>query len=319
MTSSLDFVGDIHGQADKLEALLAALGYRHRQGAWRHPTRQARFVGDFIDRGPGQLRVLEIVRAMVDAGSAQAILGNHEFNALAFSRPDPAAPGLHLRRRTEKNRRQHQRFLDEVGEDSPAHRQWMDWFLTLPLWMEGEDFRMVHACWHPESQAMLAPHLAPGNRLTWDLVERASRKGAPEYTALEVLCKGLEVDLPAGVSYADAEGTRRTTSRTRWWDEAARTYRSAALLPPREAAQLPDTPLPAHCHIQVEEGKPVFFGHYWFTGTPGVLSAGLCCVDYSAARDGHPLVAYRFDGEKRLSSAKLVAVGLGSQPRPPRP
>lgn len=318
MASSCDFIGDIHGQADKLEALLFDLGYRHRAGAWRHPHRQAMFVGDFIDRGPGQLRVLGIVRDMVEAGAARAILGNHEFNALAFSRPDPERPGEHLRRRTDKNRRQHRHFLEEVGEDSPAHGEWMDWFMDLPLWLEGEDFRMVHACWHAPSQAALAPHLAPGNRLTWDLVQRASRPGTPEYEALEVLCKGLEVALPAGVDYADAEGTRRTASRTRWWDPAATTYRAAALLPPRVAAQLPATDLPAHCRIKVETDKPIFFGHYWFTGTPGVVSESMCCVDYSAARDGHPLVAYRFDGESRLSSDKLVAVGAAKL-RPPCP
>ena len=30
-----DIIGDIHGHADQLEALLAHLGYRHRNGAWR--------------------------------------------------------------------------------------------------------------------------------------------------------------------------------------------------------------------------------------------------------------------------------------------
>ena len=42
-----DIIGDIHGQADKLEALLRTLGYRDTAGAWRHPERQAIFVGDF--------------------------------------------------------------------------------------------------------------------------------------------------------------------------------------------------------------------------------------------------------------------------------
>jgi hypothetical protein len=45
-----------HPRADKLEALLRALDYRDTAGAWRHPDRQAIFVGDFIDRGPAQVR-----------------------------------------------------------------------------------------------------------------------------------------------------------------------------------------------------------------------------------------------------------------------
>lgn len=310
MTSSFDIIGDIHGQADKLEALLRSLGYRYRQGAWRHPSRQALFVGDFVDRGPGQLRVLEVVREMTDAGSAQAVMGNHEFNAIAFFLEDPANPGRHLRVRSEKNRRQHQRFLDEVGEDSPTHREWVGWFLDLPLWLETPDLRAVHACWHPQHMEFLSPFMGPGNRLTVDLIERASRRDSDEYLAVEALCKGLEVDLPEPVSYTDAEGTRRTRTRTRWWDSTARDFRSAALLPRSQSHQLPQSPLPSECVLEYDELKPVFFGHYWLTGKPGIQSPKICCVDYSAARDEHPLVAYRFDGEQELDSSKLVAVGL---------
>ena len=44
-----DIIGDIHGHAGALTALLRDLGYRHRGGAWRHPDRRAIFVVDFID------------------------------------------------------------------------------------------------------------------------------------------------------------------------------------------------------------------------------------------------------------------------------
>ena len=82
-----DIIGDIHGQADKLEALLRTLGYRDTAGAWRHAERQAIFVGDFIDRGPAQVRSVNIVRRMVDAGAALAVMGNHELNAIAWHTP----------------------------------------------------------------------------------------------------------------------------------------------------------------------------------------------------------------------------------------
>lgn len=52
---------------------------------YHHDRRQAVFVGDFIDRGQAQLRVRQTVKDMVDAGSAQLVLGNHEFNALAYA------------------------------------------------------------------------------------------------------------------------------------------------------------------------------------------------------------------------------------------
>ena len=48
----IDFIGDIHGHADKLEELLVKLGYVKVNGAYSHPERKALFVGDYIDRGP---------------------------------------------------------------------------------------------------------------------------------------------------------------------------------------------------------------------------------------------------------------------------
>ena len=69
-------------------------------GAYWHPERQATYVGDLIDRGDQQLRVLEIVTGMVDSGSAQIVMGNHEFNGIAFAtqRPDGRGDGPSLAR-----------------------------------------------------------------------------------------------------------------------------------------------------------------------------------------------------------------------------
>jgi hypothetical protein len=92
-----DIIGDIDGQADKLEALLRTLGYRDTVGAWRHQERQAIFVGDFLDRGPAQVRSIDIVRRMVDAGAALAVMGNHELNAIAWHTPDSRRSGDFLR------------------------------------------------------------------------------------------------------------------------------------------------------------------------------------------------------------------------------
>jgi len=61
-----DIIADIHGQDGKMIALLAKLGYRIKDGAYRHPAgRVALFLGDLVDRGPGQIEVLNIVRNMM--------------------------------------------------------------------------------------------------------------------------------------------------------------------------------------------------------------------------------------------------------------
>lgn len=65
----LDVVGDVHGEYDALVRLLTKMGYARRDGAWRHPERQAVFVGDLIDRGDEQAKVVTLVREMHDAAS----------------------------------------------------------------------------------------------------------------------------------------------------------------------------------------------------------------------------------------------------------
>ena len=88
-----DFIGDVHGCADELEQLLGQLGYDKCQIAeaepgwmkvvYAHPEgRKAAFVGDLVDRGPGVIRTLSIVRNMVQTGSAICVPGNHDAKLL---------------------------------------------------------------------------------------------------------------------------------------------------------------------------------------------------------------------------------------------
>jgi hypothetical protein len=207
-----DVIGDIHGQFQKLESLLARLGYRQRQGAWRHPERSAIFVGDFIDRGRQGVETVQTVRAMVDAGSAQAVMGNHELNAIAWHTPDPRDPGEFLRPRLRepwgaKNRRQHKDFLAQVEHDPDLHAELVGWFLSLPLWLDLDGLRVVHACWHAPFIDWLSPQLREGRLLTPELLIEATTEpedpaekdtAAPSiFKAVEALTKGLEIPLPA--------------------------------------------------------------------------------------------------------------------------
>jgi protein phosphatase len=75
-----DIVGDVHGCCDELEQLLAELGYeRADDGAYAHPEgRKAIFVGDLVDRGPRIVDSVRLVKAMVDAGTALCVPGNHD-------------------------------------------------------------------------------------------------------------------------------------------------------------------------------------------------------------------------------------------------
>mgnify|MGYP000432479970 CR=1 FL=1 len=57
-----DVIGDIHGFSYELKDLLCLLGYIERGGVYRHSTRTALFLGDFIDHGPENLFDSEHIR-----------------------------------------------------------------------------------------------------------------------------------------------------------------------------------------------------------------------------------------------------------------
>jgi hypothetical protein len=119
------------------------------------PDRTAIFVGDFIDRGPGQLETIDIVRGMVDAGTAHAVMGNHEFNAIACHTPilnSKASTCAAAAPRTANNTR---RSWRSVEHDPKLHKELVDWFLTLPLWLDLPELRVIHACWHPGQMAAM--------------------------------------------------------------------------------------------------------------------------------------------------------------------
>src|SRR5690606_1089046 len=128
-------------------------------GTWCHLERKIIFLGDFVDRGPEQVEVVRIARSMVESGSALSVMGNHEFNAVAWTIPDSASPGEFLRPHSEKNRKQHQTFLDQFGDGSPKHKECIEWFRTLPLYLDLPGLRVVHACWHTPSLQALHPFL----------------------------------------------------------------------------------------------------------------------------------------------------------------
>ena len=170
-----DLIGDIHGRAVELEILLEKLGYKCSSAGYRHESRRVIFVGDFVDRGPHQRRVLEIVRSMISEGAALAVMGNHEFNAIAYYTPD--GDGGHLRARNSKNTHQHQAFLDEYAAQPGAWEEMIQWFKTLPLWLDLEGLRVVHACWDPVQIARVSDHYGSGARLSDEMLKEASRRG----------------------------------------------------------------------------------------------------------------------------------------------
>ena len=152
-----DIIGDIHGRADELEALLLKLGYRLQGSVYHHPERKAVFVGDFID-GKGQHRkTIDICRSMVEQETALAVMGNHEFNAICYS--IPGGTGDYLRPHNDKNIRDHAEFISEFAFRSQKHQEAIGWFKTLPLFLNLGELRIIHAVWHYPSFSIVDPWL----------------------------------------------------------------------------------------------------------------------------------------------------------------
>ena len=301
-----DIIGDIHGEYDALVELLEKLEYRCIAGLWQHSSRQAIFLGDFIDRGLKQREVLELVMPMVEHGKALAVMGNHEFNALAFH--TASAKNQWLRPRSNKNIKQHLAFLNDYLHDEQALTRVLAFFRTLPLWLDFGGLRVVHACWHAASLKIIEDS-CPDGLITEAFLHAASTDGTPEYSALETVLKGVEIELPRGQTVTDKEGNTRDHIRINWWSSHARTYRDAYVGPESGRDSIPDDALSAgYTNDYGEHEPPVFIGHYWLHGTPCVLAKNIACLDYSVARADGKLVAYRWSGEQVLKDASFVWV-----------
>jgi hypothetical protein len=319
--TSYDVIGDIHGRFDKFEALMHTLGYRASGDTFIPPAgRQAIFVGDLIDRGPEQVRLLKTVRHMIDAGHAQAVMGNHEFNAIAFVHPDPDSPnGEFLRAnrsdtpKSAQNRRQHAAFLAQVGEGSAEHMKWLEWFRTLPLHLNLGGIRVAHAWWDAESAALLGDptHRDAHGRLTDAFLVESHRKKTALKRARKILTTGYEHKLPEGHFVTDGEGNKHDNARLKMWRHDATHLRDIAIVPGGDTSILPDLTVKDVMSDVISEvtGSPIFVGHYWFSGEVKVEGPRVAVLDWSAAKSG-PLVAYRWDGESELSNDKFVAVNV---------
>jgi hypothetical protein len=302
-----DVIGDIHGKGSLLEALLARLGYARRSKAWVPPLgRQAVFLGDLIDRGEEQLKVLDIVRRMSDNGHARCIMGNHELNAIGWATPSAADDGSFLRPHTAGKRAQHEAFLAQVGEGSTLHAELIDWFRTLPPMLDLGGIRAVHAWWKQEHVDLVNER--QGQRpLQGDLLDEVFRKGSEAWQAYEGLTKGYELLLPTGASFLDKSDVRRHEVRTQWWREDARTYRDIAVVDEDQRVRIPELALPTHYVATPVRGSPVFIGHYWLAGDLKPRNDKVACLDFSVGRGG-PLVGYQWRGEETVEAANFVGV-----------
>ncbi|WP_323814466.1 metallophosphoesterase [Cellvibrio sp. NN19] len=313
--SGYDLIGDVHGCAQTLERLLDLLGYKKIAGVYRNPGRQAIFLGDIVDRGPRVREALHIVRDMVEEGSAQMILGNHELNAITYSTPSPIA-GEYLRAHSPANMRQVAETLEQFANHTQEWQSFLRWFVELPLFLEIQHpqtqqiFRAVHACW---DQKLIDQHCITygDGHIDWKFILKSVQKGSLEARTKQRLTGGVDLPLPDGETMVSADGYVRRAFRTKFWGHAAQTYGQLLFQPDPIPEHVANAEISAEHRAQMvfydAAQPPLFIGHYWLKGHPQPLAPNLACLDYSAVKYGR-LVAYRMDGEAQLQPEKFVWV-----------
>ena len=126
---------------------------------------------------------------------------------------------------------QHSQTLKQVS--AADLQSYLSWFRTLPLWLDLDGLRVVHACWD-ESMAdktcqadqirRTGQISGPISPITDEFLRSACRKDQPLFGPVETILKGKEAKLPAGLGFHDKDGHFRTSTRVRWY---------ADLTPPR--------------------------------------------------------------------------------------
>ncbi|AYC33501.1 serine/threonine protein phosphatase [Pseudomonas cavernae] len=306
-----DLIGDVHGCAQALVRLLEALGYRQQSGVWRHPQRMALFLGDIVDRGPRIREALHIVHAMVEAGQALCIMGNHEFNALGWSTPAPPGSGRQfVREHTPRHARMIRQTLEQFEEHPGDWQAFLTWFYRLPMFLDAGRFRLVHACWDAELIDSLRGAY-PDGRIDEAFLQGSALPGSFASRVFNRLLRGTDMRLPDGQTLTGDDGITRAFFRTKFWEEDPQTYGDIVFQPdalPDEVARMPLSESEKSMLLRYGAKEPMLFvGHYWRSGRPAPIRPNLACLDYSAVLYGK-LVAYRLDQETRIDPRKFAWV-----------
>ena len=307
-----DIIGDVHGCYDALVALLEKLGYQKLDGVYHHLERQAIFLGDLVDRGPKIRETLYLVKNMVEQGSAHMVLGNHELNAICYSTPAPDGCGKSfLREHTERHQKQIAETLTQLNQSEQELEEFVRWFLTLPLMLEFDHFRVVHACWdHDMIDSYKNQHGSlhlQVSHLHHEFFECNVRR------TVDRLTRGTDMRLPGGEAITGSDGYTRYFFRTKFWVKEPKTYGDIVFQPDALPEHIHNMALSEQDHARLihygEEERPLFIGHYWLSDQPNFVQHNIACLDFSAVNGGR-LVAYRMDQEKTLDASKFVWVNV---------
>lgn len=218
----LDIVGDVHGEIDALRSLLDHLGYN--KNGFHADGRRLVFLGDLTDRGPDSPAVVDLVCQYVESGNAQCVLGNHDFNILLGERKYDNGWFFGQEFRAEDGT-----LVEQKLADDSIQAKVVGLFSSLPLALERDDLRVVHACWCSEAieQVRPASSVIPlydhhVRRIDTDLresddldaIDRGLRH--QNHNPVKLLLSGPEERIEKPI---EASGKIRYERRVHWWED----------------------------------------------------------------------------------------------------
>lgn len=307
--SKYDLIGDIHGRPEELKALLDELGYKILDGVYSHPEgRQAIFIGDFVNKGPDSKGVIEIIRPMVESGNAQAIIGNHELNVIAMGtkKPDgePIIPHSEIPLKVNAG------FIKDYPLGSDEYEDIVNWFKSLPVYIDLPDFRVVHACWDDEQIEVLDRYLEDDNSLG-DKAMGAYRNMDQDFLqAMRAVIIGPFYRLDDDMIFEDFNGKSTQYARILWWSPSGT---------PDEVIDFQGRPLDEDTSSKLamkeklkmdfmKSSKPTFIGHYYLPGPARELSNDIIGLDFR-----EQVTAYRWNGPKEEGQNEFVVISAKPQ------
>jgi hypothetical protein len=138
-------IGDIHGQFQKLTKLLRDAHLIDSSHSWNGEDATIWFMGDFVDRGPDGIAVIDLVMRLQQeaaraGGKVCSILGNHEMLLLAAYRFGRRSTGLGSNFITRWKQNGGNR--KDIARLTPRHLEWM---AQLPAMALVGDSLLLHA------------------------------------------------------------------------------------------------------------------------------------------------------------------------------
>ena len=301
-----DIIGDIHGNAELLKALLLKLGYSKVNGFYQHPSRKAVFLGDLINKGKEVRKAVKIVRKMVENQSAFCVLGNNDYWAICYYTKSPS--GRYLLNHNSRTRTLFYTTTESYKGKADILADDINWLKTLPLFIDFVGFRVVHAYWDKKLIKYVKKNY-PGHMNRDAFIQKSVIEGTKESKVVDVLLTGTRIRIVPTAKVLNSNQKPVFELPIKWWLNPGGlnlkqvsfgnfVFVENRLVSQKEYKLFSEYPL---------NKKPLFFGHYCLRGFTGILQENISCLDFCCYRTGR-LASYRWSGEKVLDVKNIVTV-----------